>query len=268
MITRVDSGAINQVLKNPYAQLKNYLMCYDYGDECAAVTGGWAAYAKHIDAWGTPTAPILTKRTHSMSINQTNYNSRVGFVATANTMPWTTYTGGKVLMNGIGLTIVGSSNYRILAPSSLTAEPTGYSGSIPIFYGSSLAFMAPTVMEVAATSDVYLAINVACVIGAISAEVFHVVMLKNDDRSTLCTKAGLTPGDYATDLALCASSTAMTAILANRDSVNFLVAQCTGTIMGEFISSATAVAAYLASPYKSLIDANVHWDKFLAIISL
>ena len=42
-----------------------------------------------------------------------------------------------------------------------------------------------------------------------------------------------------------------------------MVKQCTGSFMASFLKNSTAVSSYENSEYKSKIDNNVHWGKFL-----
>lgn len=45
--------------------------------------------------------------------------------------------------------------------------------------------------------------------------------------------------------------------------VKYMVKRCTGEFMTKAIQNSTFMSAYASSPYKSLIDANVHWKKFI-----
>ena len=46
-----------------------------------------------------------------------------------------------------------------------------------------------------------------------------------------------------------------------------MVKQCTGDFMAKAISNSTFMTAYQSSPYKSLIDNNEHWAKFINMAS-
>lgn len=92
---------------------------------------------------------------------------------------------------------------------------------------------------------------------------YFAALLKNDDWESLCEKAEVSaPASLS---ALLTDNSALTTIMSNRSAVNFMVRRCTGSFMGNAVQSSSFLAAYAASPYKTVIDANEHWAKFLAM---
>ena len=93
---------------------------------------------------------------------------------------------------------------------------------------------------------------------------YDVFLVKADDINTLCEKAGVTPTDLAT---LIADTTSITAILNSASAVKFMIKNCTGDFMASFIASADCLALLETSPYKTTIQSNDHWAKFLAMVA-
>lgn len=89
----------------------------------------------------------------------------------------------------------------------------------------------------------------------------NIAMFKPDDWETLASKAGITATSI--DDILTNSET----LLANKNAVNFMVAQCTGDFMGSAMASEVFLTALNSSPYKSMVQANEHWAKFLAMVA-
>ena len=91
-------------------------------------------------------------------------------------------------------------------------------------------------------------------------------MLKQDLYQSILNLAGI-PTTYADENALCADGTAMAIILNNKKAVEYMIYNCTGTFMLAFINSSTALTALNNSVYKTLIQANEHWSKFLTFVA-
>lgn len=98
------------------------------------------------------------------------------------------------------------------------------------------------------------------------AKCYGIFLVKQDNWQGLCAKAGIDASAYTDEAALCADVSAMGAILGNSSAVSYMVANCTGSFMAAFIASSTALSAYSASAYKSVIDNNEHWAKFLSML--
>ena len=86
-------------------------------------------------------------------------------------------------------------------------------------------------------------------------------MVKSDDWETLCSKAGITPSSIDGVL------TQSEAILSNKNAVQFMVSQCTGEFMVSAIQNSTFMTALNSSPYKTIVQGNEHWSKFLAMVA-
>ena len=55
-------------------------------------------------------------------------------------------------------------------------------------------------------------------------------------------------------------------LLKNEEAVKYMLHECTGDFMLKAIGSPTFMNAYKNSPYKTMIDENEHWAKFLTIV--
>ena len=98
-------------------------------------------------------------------------------------------------------------------------------------------------------------------------DLYNLILCKQDNWEELCTLAGLTSSDYTDEATLCADSTAISTILNNKEAVKYMIYNCTGSFMAEFIASSTALTNLNDSTYKTLIHANEHWSKFLNMVA-
>ena len=89
----------------------------------------------------------------------------------------------------------------------------------------------------------------------------NIAMFKPDDWQKLASKAAITAASI--DDILAASET----LLASKNAVNFMIARCTGDFMGAAVASETFLTALENSPYKTIIQSNEHWAKFLAMVA-
>ena len=118
------------------------------------------------------------------------------------------------------------------------------------------------------TNKIYLEPNVNCEkSGTINANFYALILFKEDDWQKLCEIVGLTASDYANESTLCSNSTAISTILNNKEAINYMVHNCTGTFMSAFLQSQTALNALNSSPYKVLVYQNDVWIKFLSMVA-
>lgn len=97
--------------------------------------------------------------------------------------------------------------------------------------------------------------------------IYNSALFKKDDWQTLCSKAGLNPTDYNNENTLCKDTTAISTILSNQSAVQYMIYNCTGSFMAYFVVRETCLTALNNSPYKTLIQANKHWNKFLNMVA-
>lgn len=244
---------------NPYEQLINYTMLYNMGDECSDLTGGWNNVPPSSQStWnaGLITANTINVSGYASSFFKGNLIGRMHFgMTTQSTIPTS-----AVLNPTVNLAV--SSGY--LLPSTFVngINIFGISGvnsnnRVAFWDGSNSTFSGNVATK--NPGNMYFKFS------ASACTCYAIALLKSDDWAALCSKAGVsTP---ATIAALLSNGTALNAILSSSDATDFMVARCTGTFMGGAMQSSAFVSALNASPYKSKVQANTHWAKFLAMIA-
>jgi hypothetical protein len=97
-------------------------------------------------------------------------------------------------------------------------------------------------------------------------KMYGAFICKQDDYQPILDLAGITT-TYTDEASICASQTVMTTILNNKEAIDYMVHNCTGTFMLAFLQSETALNALNASPYKVLVYQNDVWIKFLSMVA-
>jgi hypothetical protein len=246
----------------PYKQLVNYTMLYDYGDECTNITGGWEGTTYRTNA-------IVSKRINNIHIH--SYRASAYTLGKINLTDYLKvflrmYTLGRSTSNSQFIYLTDDIKIKngmidnetwtgFILSKNENPNVANYSNvkcNIPSKYR--------TTKHVAVMSD-----------GGDKAEAFidmyNFAIFKQDNWQDLCNKAGLTLSDYTDETALCADSTAISTILDSEEAVEYMIYQCTGSFMAEFIASSTALTALNNSQYKTIIMANEHWSKFLSMVA-
>ena len=159
-------AVVEVTLPNPYAQLINYTMLYDAGDECTAVTGGWAVRS----GLGT-----LTKNVGDMLLTSPAGNSGQAYAQSSINL--TDYVGGGMVLRtsvaalSIGLLAVGS--LATYAPSIFVNIKTDTIGSKELWNSA---------ISSSSSGHVGFSVNVA----SKSMNVYNIFLVKSDDWGTLC----------------------------------------------------------------------------------
>ena len=256
------SGKAREFYTEP-GQLINYTMLYNAGDECEEVTGGWVA--GNSASWGG-----ITKNATNMVGNLQTSGGGKGGVATNNKISLANYNGALLVIAG---TSTGTSvTVGLICSTSIHSSYGRVYGSAIIYKevqsGKNIEKNAYTV-EFSKTEEAYINAYVesSSYSGTHSVTLYNMCLLKQDDWQYLCTVAGLNPTNYADETALCADSTAISTILSNRNAVECMLRECTGTFMGEFVTSNICLTALNNSPYTTIIHANEHWNKFLNMVA-
>ena len=253
------SNAINSI-NGSRQQLVNYTMLYDFGDECTNVTGGWT------NITGSTTAKndnIFEKRVdclyHKSGSATGSTTTWQGLLITNNTVPLSGYT--KAI--GVAVSNLGTASYAfglVIQERKSKVCGDGYvSTDLVGNFSSTKAFKINTI-----NSDTNDYVSSGC--RSSNYSLYALGLLKKDNWQELCTIAGLIPSDYADEIALCANSTAITTILSNKKAVEFMIYNCTGSFMGEFVASSTCLTSLNNSQFKTLIMANEHWAKYLNMV--
>ncbi len=240
-----------------YGQKVNYTMLYDNGDECTTLTGGWKVSSKYNNA-------VATKYTDHIYLHASTAST-----VTNNLIDLTQYVKfGGVLKDIVSTT--GQARFAIGKSNSATdGTSLGWSGIsgnkyyvITKNYSHFVGLYNFSVNE-----SYYPAIMVTDNQNSAYGSVYNMFLLKQDEWQTLCAKAGLNSDDYTDEATLCADSTAITAILSSKSAVQYMIYNCTGSFMGEFIANDDCLTALNNSSYKTIIQANEHWNKFLNMVA-
>lgn len=90
--------------------------------------------------------------------------------------------------------------------------------------------------------------------------IYNIWLCKSDNITDFKNFCGLTHSSISDILTYDSSI-----ILGNESYVNYMLTRMTGNFMSEATNNATFRTAYTNSAYKSKIDANTHWHKFLTM---
>lgn len=235
----------------------NYLMLYDYGDECEEVTGGYSITYQYSGRGS------LTKNSDHM-------------VVVGGASSWLSVSGSKALDGADNFTkAFGVYSNSSSGGSVMIGESGDISNAVTAKWYGLATLNAAKALDYYCT-DIYSVNNDLNVptgtkyanISAINttATIYCFGFTKADDYATLCSKANISvPSDLAT---LIADAASIDAILSNETAVKHMVSSCTGDFMASFVASSACLSALDASPHKSVVMANKHWKKFLAMVGV
>lgn len=256
-------------------QAINYLMLYDgsLGDatlnQCASVTGGYVA-TNYFFGNGTGNyTPPLTFNASNMYYKMTAGSSG-------------TRTGSLFTAQGIAdindYILFGIKHYfHHIQNTSTTADmvriiPSPVYGNNPYTADKVIAQLsARTDVNTLQTASISIADNEYLQIAMWSTtshtyegNIYDMFIVKADDTAELATRCGLT--NTTTDTIL-ASSADISTLFSTQANVTYLGLICTGDFMAKAITNPDFMSAYNASYFKSVLDANTHWAKFLAMVA-
>ena len=239
-----------------YEQLVNYTMLYDNGNECTDITGGWENSFTQGD--GT-----FTKNSNHLYL----------YVKGST---WKKCAGTK---NKIDMSLF-SKIYTRCKASRTSASPGICSWGLTSEFESNLDGNAEQIsrgwiLTDSNTFDGFKTLDLSTITNAhvnfkvqsnsssnaTTLYIYDVFMVKEDDWQTLANIAGITASSI--DDILNNSST----LLANKEAVDFMIYQCTGSFMASAIQSSTFLTALNSSLYNTIIQANEHWNKFLSMVA-
>ncbi len=89
---------------------------------------------------------------------------------------------------------------------------------------------------------------------------FSAFMYKSDDTALLADRLGLTNN---TTSGILSDANDLAKLFATAKSVQIMCLICTGDFMFNALNNASFIAAYNSSTYKSAVDSNEHWAKFI-----
>ena len=237
-----------------YEQLVNYQFLYDgslrdaTANQITSVTGGYDTYT-----YAVPVNSSFNRTSMTVSTTADVTGSGIGFY-TKNNIDMTdyTYTGAiisfevtKRYSGGYSVVMVSTGQYNKLfvnLSDQLLKADNAYFG-----------------VNISAPLEIIHGINLRAINqGWLTIHTFFIA--KADDYNTLASKINVTVTDIDDLL-----NNYSTQLLNNKDAVRYMVKQCTGEFMVKALTNSTFKAAYQSSPYKSLIDSNEHWSKFISL---
>lgn len=253
-------------------QIKNYTMVYFYGDECEDVTGGWTNNV--TDAY-SESYYSCEKNATNLELNALNYGGNIATkiaYSTANTLDPNEYQ--KMFVKWYATSTDPETFSRAVFANANTwpVEPGHRTPFYKMYTGYSQSHEEFAVVD----KDTSVSVTeIYC--GQISAQtnkanktatvkLYALGLVKQDSYQTLLNLAGITTS-YSNETGICADYETMSSILNNEETVKYMVYNCTGTFMLEFLQSDTSLEILNSSPYKNLVYKNEVWMKFLSMIA-
>ena len=239
-----------------YEQIVNYTMLYDRGDERADITGGLTSSGYSYKTSTTYTVTTATKGADH--ILTTGASSKANLLGTTNLLDITDFSKFHIL----GVAVSTYADYTMEFAFANSKAFTNSNMILKNQVNNTEKGLNSFSLE-GNTGNYYFALfSVGHTTR--SYKTYNVFLTKPDDINTLCSKAGVAPTDLET---LIADTASITAILNSASAVKFMVKNCTGDFMASFVASSTCLALLETSPYKTLVQSNEHWAKFLAMVA-
>ena len=255
-------------IEENYTQLVHYQFLYDgslgnnSSNQMTSVTGGWKDVVGY-DYWGNKTSVSYGSNSINVTVAQVSVGTRDRYVMINKTLDYTQYSYLFAKISGHAYSSNNSYGYETQIYYGLDVDKTslisggGYGVSSKDVNG---------IVNVKITSNSNTNVKFGAFANSNSnatyINLYEVWLTKEDDYATLASKAGVSASSID-DLLNNNSST----ILNNKNSVKYMIYNCTGDFMAKAITNSTFISAYKNSPYKSVIDANDHWAKFLSFVS-
>lgn len=254
----------------------NYVMLYDNGDECTDVTGGWDQYENSSSTYWTYGA--LTKGTNALTTTFTG--NKIYSLGTNNNIDMTPYSKMFIKYNFTSSYsyFVVSLNLKQLEGSTVISHQGGYNFSNKqSAFGVSINTTNGTYKFVKDLKDLgYTVDSVSARLytngesttsGSMTTNFYELAYFKPDNWQKLCKIAQLDATLYRTEKELSQNQEALTAILNNQEAVEWMIHNCTGSFMIEFVMSSVGLSVLEESSYKDIIKSNSHWARFLNTVA-
>lgn len=251
-----------------WPQLINYVMLYDAGDECENVTGGWpvqfiydgvgsTSLKDNYIAFETRRTPDVGGNVTRWTANKVNVDrySMAACVCEATGNASTSLPDANIILNSNAQSVTGGSSMYYVVRQKMTAK------------GVKKLCTLGTESIKGLSGGHYVGCGISSYngnTGSYAGNIHSVAFFRNDNVTELIAITGL-PVPESLD-ALVADTTALKTIFKNERAVRFMTTQCTGDFMCSVIGNSTALELLQQSLYYTLIQANEHWAKFLAML--
>ena len=242
-------------------QVIHYTMLYDgslgnaTANQCSDLTGGWSStgYTVNSTYWNLDDLTLAATNMHA-----TTANAHIYIRGMQTPVDASDYIG-------LFLNTLPTSTANICSYFHHTNKFKFTYGNRTQIPNSSVKIITyEDISEVARSSFVVLACIGKDNAANKTAYFYNIGILKADDTATLATALFLS--NNTTDTIL-ASSSDIDILLGSERAVRWMCANCTGDFMVKAVQTEAFITAYVSSPYKSIIDANEHWAKFLAMVA-
>lgn len=244
------------------SQVINYLMLYDYGYECVDVTGGWSTYG----LYGSPT---ISKNSDHLYIDIPR-GWKTGAFGMGKQVNFAGYSLLFARYSGKGFYDSAADIYNraisVRTDKHVVSSYGSWNDGSNVGVDMRLTGAQKEHIETRSLENAQESYYVNCGLNignghSGTLKVFALALTKSDDWESLANLAGVTASSI--DDILTNSGT----LLNNENAVKFMIYNCTGDFMVSAIQSSTFLTALNNSPYKTLIQANEHWNKFLNMVA-
>ena len=241
--------------ENDEDQEINYTYLYDYGNECADITGGWSGTTYSTGAaWAKNTNHLYMKSYRASvytlkAIDLTDYTYMIAVTETRGRT--TTAYSSQIFYSN---TTISASSGTISAGS----WPNATSFNVNINGGAPYNFFIP--IKESLRNSRYLAVSSddSASLGYIN--LYNMTIFKEDDCSKLAELIGLANDSIENII------NHSKYLLNNEEAVRYMVKHYTGDFMARALGSEKFLLALESSPYKTIVHANKHWNQFLTML--
>lgn len=266
-----------------YQQLINYVMIYDYGDECEDVTGGWVANGgvwNSFNGYSMSVGGTAEKLSTCLHLSQSGISGSFKYVsfATTNKINITPFVECFIKYNSQKV-VSGNTYARLCFASDLqmgdlnknkTHKWVSYADNIYTNIGEYASLLSinaddSAIDTIEEMNDSYYIVPTASFgsssDGKFDICLYNMTFFVEDDWQTLADLAGITATSIEEVL------TSSETLLSSKEAVEFMIYNCTGDFMANAIQSETFLNALNSSEYATLVYANEHWSKFLTMVA-
>ena len=237
----------------------NYLMLYDFGDECEEITGGWTGQITSPVSYYSGAKSKLTKNSNNFT-NPTMAFRQYHSLVTANKI---SSTGYDFIGTMCDFQTPDNTAVVVMLSNSATTddESSTRNGRVYMYHKSGKIFGFDSIGD-----NNLLCYGAIVVQGGGSPSTGNIYvhaafLLKEDKWANVAEIANISAATV--DELLAASDILFT----NGRAVQLMVSQCTGSFMVSAISSSTFMAALKNSRYRELVTTDAHWGKFMKMLS-
>lgn len=231
-------------------QVINYLLFYADGVQDTETAGG-LTYTKQSSANYTDNTTYLTIRSTSSG----NYSV---YISPNNTMNLGAYVNAIVKWTYTSTPQAASLSY---SNTAVSASHSGTRIGDWTIFGNT-GYAVSNSLSIPSTTQ-YYGFAIASATNS-NLNLYDLGLVKADDLTDLVAEFSLTNSTADTILA---SSSDISILLGSEKAVRWMCALCTGDFMAKAVKTEAFMTAYASSAYKTIIDANPHWAKFLAMVA-